>query len=988
MKNLLTIFLLITVFSTLIYSQLDSVYYKGPSSSGVSNGATQNTDFFSDEISFFGGDQFKIIPPIERAPDKRGDMIHGWDKSQLPELIYVEDSNSNQVESGNGQHPVLLNSFDGIPMTNFIPPDAVIAAGPDHIIICANSLFWIMDKEGNLLKNIPAAAWWAPVWPDESGDPQVIYDFYEQRWVLVWMQVNSSAFTSGNLIAYSDDEDPLGLWYMYRLDTKMHGTVQSNTWGDYPHVGFDEEALYISTGCTDFAGGGHQYNKIRIISKSELYNSNGGSLNYTDIWEIHVPGEGSESDTIDYIQPGITYTPGDGGWFYWARGVYGGDPVSADFYAIYKIENPLTDPKLKGKVLPVQTYTSPPLANQFGGGLGIETIGWITRQPVIRGGFLYAAHDIQNSQHPNYSSIKYMRIDLSSVTMVENIEYGLEGYFYLFPALAIDKESNVAITFSRSADTEYIGAYYSTRYANDPPGLNPSRPLAEGRGNYVVTYSGTINRWGDYFGIYLDPSTDYDFWMISEYASFTNTWGTYVGHVRMVPFSGAYAFSNPDSISFGDVEVMTTSDSVSIILSNYGDMDLTVSAIPTSVGDFKIVDPPSLPYILSTYDSLELKFSFSPTQVGNVSVNYPVSTNDPNFAGYTFTGHGYNMYPAHTKMFYASSGTQNSGNILTINNTSGAGTIVGLSLYPEIKSITIHPQTGIIYGLYAGSTSSELVRINSGSGDAYILHTINIPGLSCISFDNNEILYAVTINGEIYTVDLNNGTTNFVIDAEGSYSSIAFRPVTNELWATSRAILPPNNDAIFKVNLSTGDTTIIGHTGLGKMTNAIAFGESMNLFGVIGTSNENNDFISINSSTGTGSIIGSIGFKHILGLAFSETGASSVKDEENYIIPDEFALFQNYPNPFNPTTKIKFTVPQSVIMNESATNAVETNNLINVKLIVYDILGNEIAILLNEKKHPGFYEVDFNAIDLTTGIYFYTLSAGSFKETKKMILIK
>ena len=109
-----------------------------------------------------------------------------------------------------------------------------------------------------------------------------------------------------NLIAYSDDEDPLGIWYMYRLDTKMHGTIPSNTWGDYPHVGFDEEALYISTGCTDFAGGGHQYNKIRIISKSELYNSNGGSLNYTDIWEIHVPGEGSESDTIDYIQPGIT----------------------------------------------------------------------------------------------------------------------------------------------------------------------------------------------------------------------------------------------------------------------------------------------------------------------------------------------------------------------------------------------------------------------------------------------------------------------------------------------------------------------------------------------------------------------------------------------------------------------------------------------------------------------------------------------------------
>jgi hypothetical protein len=977
MKNLTLTFLIIILFSHLSFSQLDSVYYEGPSSGGVTSGAIQNTDFFSNELPFYGGDQFKIIPPIERIPDKRGDMIHGWSESQLPELVYVEDSNSNPVESGNGQHPVLLNSFNGIPMTNFIPPDAVIAAGPDHIIICANSLFYIMDKEGNILKNIPAAAWWAPAWPDESGDPQVIYDFFEQRWVLVWMQVNSGAQTAGNLIAYSDDDDPLGEWYMYRLDTKMHGTVASNTWGDYPHIGFDEEAIYIMTRCIDFAGAGHQYNKIRIINKTELYASNGNALTYNDIWDIRKPGEGVSGPVLDCIHPGVSYTAGSGAWFYWARGIYGGSPVSADFYAIYKLTNPLTSPGIKGKVLPVQTYTSPPLANQLGGGLGLETIGWITSRPIIRGGFLYAAHDIQNSQHPNYSSIKYMKIDLNTLTMVENIEYGMEGYFYLFPTLAIDKEHNVAITFSRSADTEYVGAYYSTRYANDPPGLNPSRPLAEGRGNYVVTYSGTINRWGDYFGIYLDPATDSDFWMISEYASFTNIWGTYVGRVRMVPFNGPYAFSNPDSVGFGNVEVGTTSDIISVILSNYGNIDLTITIIPTSVGDFKLISPPSVPYVLAPYDSLELNFAFEPTQAGNAMVNYPITTDDPNFTGYTLTGNGYDMNPAHPKTFYASSGAQNNGNILIINETTGAGTTVGLSLYPEIKSITIHPQTGIIYGLSAGSSSSGLVRINSGSGDAYLLHNINVPGLSCISFDNTETLYAVTNNGEIYTVNLNTGDANFIVDAEGSYSSIAFSPIANELWATSRSILPPNNDAIFKVSLSTGDTTIIGHTGLGKITNAIAFGLSENLFGVVGTSNELNDFISINTSTGAGTIIGSIGYKHILGLAFGDTDASFVDDKANNIIPDEYALYQNYPNPFNPSTKIKFSIP-----------SVGKRDRVFVQLKVYDVLGNEVVTLVNQEKQAGSYEVELNNSGLPSGIYFYKLHAGSFTETKKMLLIK
>ena len=94
----------------------------------------------------------------------------------------------------------------------------------------------------------------------------------------------------------------------------------------------------------------------------------------------------------------------------------------------------------------------------------------------------------------------------------------------------------------------------------------------------------------------------------------------------------------------------------------------------------------------------------------------------------------------------------------------------------------------------------------------------------------------------------------------------------------------------------------------------------------------------------------------------------------------EFNLEQNYPNPFNPTTKIKFTI-QSVIRDE-------TNQSQFVNLKVYDILGNEIATLVNEQKPAGTYEVDFNAIGLTSGIYFYKLMTGNFSQTKKMILLK
>jgi photosystem II stability/assembly factor-like uncharacterized protein len=98
------------------------------------------------------------------------------------------------------------------------------------------------------------------------------------------------------------------------------------------------------------------------------------------------------------------------------------------------------------------------------------------------------------------------------------------------------------------------------------------------------------------------------------------------------------------------------------------------------------------------------------------------------------------------------------------------------------------------------------------------------------------------------------------------------------------------------------------------------------------------------------------------------------------VLPRGFALYQNYPNPFNPSTKIKFTIPNVGDANFASGT--------NVKLVVYDVLGNEVATLVNEEKTAGTYEINFNASGLTSGVYFYKLQAGSFVQTKKMILLR
>jgi len=93
---------------------------------------------------------------------------------------------------------------------------------------------------------------------------------------------------------------------------------------------------------------------------------------------------------------------------------------------------------------------------------------------------------------------------------------------------------------------------------------------------------------------------------------------------------------------------------------------------------------------------------------------------------------------------------------------------------------------------------------------------------------------------------------------------------------------------------------------------------------------------------------------------------------ETEIVPTEFKLYQNYPNPFNPSTKINYKIPELSL----------------VTLKIYDVLGKEVAKLVNEEEPIGSYEIEFDATTLPSGIYFYRLKAGSFIETKKMVLMK
>ena len=115
--------------------------------------------------------------------------------------------------------------------------------------------------------------------------------------------------------------------------------------------------------------------------------------------------------------------------------------------------------------------------------------------------------------------------------------------------------------------------------------------------------------------------------------------------------------------------------------------------------------------------------------------------------------------------------------------------------------------------------------------------------------------------------------------------------------------------------------------------------------------------------------------------AYNSLTASNYSNEASILItdvdkvteiPTEYSVSQNYPNPFNPSTKIKFTLPQTTL----------------VKLTIYNVLGKVVQILINRELEAGYHEINFDAGNFPSGVYLYRIQSGNFIQTKKMILMK
>ena len=300
----------------------------------------------------------------------------------------------------------------------------------------------------------------------------------------------------------------------------------------------------------------------------------------------------------------------------------------------------------------------------------------------------------------------------------------------------------------------------------------------------------------------------------------------------------------------------------------------------------------------------------------------------------------------------------------------------------DIYSLTITQNGNLFIGIFDGwervfkTTDGGLNWQDCSAGiNSYV---------NCLASYQNVIFVGTLFNGLFYSTDFGNSWQQTEFDS-GTVKSVTFDQSGNLYTNYDRNIFRSNDTGNTWTNIFNSPTFFWGkilpisdseifilneYLIYRSMNNALSwdtlstFQDSINFYLY-------DIYFSSDSSlylTTTDGIYKSIN----LGETWSEIELGLTNIEDQNPLVKSYRLSQNYPNPFNPSTKISW---QSPVAGHQT-------------LKVYDVLGNEVATLVNEYRNAGSYEVDFNTSSLSSGIYFYRLQAGSFVQTKKMILIK
>jgi hypothetical protein len=433
-------------------------------------------------------------------PHKMGRVIPDGEPNTLVAPIEINDT---QIEPG--------EYFTGIGNSGWTPPDCTLAVGPNHVVATANSQIAFFTKTGTKTFQVALDSTGAPGFFEPVGastfvfDPKCIYDQHSNRFIVISPEQYSSTSTAYMDIAISDDSDPNGTWYKYRTSCVVTiGTTKY--WVDYPGLGVDANGIYITGNLFGFTSG-FAGAWFRSFDKTPLLT--GGTAVYADV-------NYSSSSSVQ-----VASAFPDAKALFVSR-------ASSTSMRLHSIANPFTSPVVSIKAVTVASNAAPPTAPVRGSTTGtLDTLDGRMMNANIRDGKLYAAHCISSSSK---AAARWYQVNLNNwpITTTATPTLGQSGTILpstgestFFPAIAANARGDVAVAYGASSLTVFPNVSISARRALDTNGtMSQSTMLATG--STSPTTAG--NRWGDYFGIAVDPVNDCTFWCIGETGG--SSWST------------------------------------------------------------------------------------------------------------------------------------------------------------------------------------------------------------------------------------------------------------------------------------------------------------------------------------------------------------------------------------------------------------------------------------------------------------------------------
>jgi hypothetical protein len=429
----------------------------------------------------------------------------------------------------------------------------------------------------------------------------------------------------------------------------------------------------------------------------------------------------------------------------------------------------------------------------------------------------------------------------------------------------------------------------------------------------------------------------------------------------------------PAAVDFGPV-LTSIPDTLSFRIRNLDTLSHSVTGIQAPGPSYSLVNAPTFPLVIPGRASVELRVAFLPGSVGAFPDSLVILTDDPARPSFAvqLSGSGAEITATAVRgVMYSVKYRAPSGQVTTLDTQTGAaspGATFGLD---KVDALVVRRGTGAMYGSVTSATGTALYRIDPATGGVALSRRLRVGNMTALAFGNGDTLYGGTSAGSLLVFDLAANTYTQTGAASGiPYYSFALSPTTGSLWASARTV-PDVSDTLYRVDLGTGVATRVGRTGV-SIRASLAFDSTGTLFGLSGGNNTFNTLMTLDLQTGTGTMVGSEVYQNFCAIAIRVDGVVTDVGDAARPVPGSFDLAQNYPNPFNPETQIRFQLPESG----------------HVKLSVYDLLGREVAVLVNEPLAAGSYSARFNAAGLASGAYVYFLRAGGQTLSRKLTILK